>query len=178
MSLRRRTMLGAGLALAAAAAAARAAEPAETTWDSLMPKDWDPLKRFRPGDAGAVADGSARANDLQREMREIWDSAPTVPAMNGATVRLPGYVVPLEEVKGELKEFLLVPYFGACIHSPPPPANQIVHVVSPQPLKGVRTMDAVWVSGTLRIARSDSAMGVSGYTIGDPTVRPYVFKTR
>ena len=71
-------------------------------------------------------------------------------------MRLPGYVVPLEEVKGELKEFLLVPYFGACIHSPPPPANQIVHVTSRTPLKGWRTMDAVWVNGTLKAARSES----------------------
>jgi hypothetical protein len=175
MSLRRRAVLAAGFGLAAAA---RAAEPAETPWESLMPKNWDPLKKFQLGSSGAVADGSQRANDMLREMREIWDNAPTVPAMDGAAVRLPGYVVPLEEVKGELKEFLLVPYFGACIHSPPPPANQIVHVVAPQPLKGVRTMDAVWVSGTLRIARTDSAMGTSGYTIGDPTVRPYVPKAR
>lgn len=176
MSLRRRALLAAGLALAAAAA--RAADPAETAWESLMPKDWDPLKKFRLGDAGALADGSQRANEMLREMREIWDNAPTVPALDGARVRLPGYVVPLEEVKGELKEFLLVPYFGACIHSPPPPANQIVHVVSAQPLKGVRTMDAVWVAGTLRIARTDSAMGTSGYTIGDPKVERYVPKSR
>ncbi len=145
MSLRRRAVLAAGFGLAAAA---RAVEPAETPWESLMPKNWDPLKKFQLGSSGAVADGSQRANDMLREMREIWDNAPTVPAMDG------------------------------CIHSPPPPANQIVHVVAPQPLKGVRTMDAVWVSGTLRIARTDSAMGTSGYTIGDPTVRPYVPKAR
>jgi hypothetical protein len=175
MSLRRRTVLAAGFAVAAAA---RAAEPAETAWESLMPKDWDPLKKFRLGEAGAVADGSQRANDMLREMREIWDNAPTVPALDGTGVRLPGYVVPLEEVQGELKEFLLVPYFGACIHSPPPPANQIVHVIAPQPVKGVRTMDAVWVSGTLRIARFDSAVGTSGYTIGNPKVERYVPKPR
>jgi hypothetical protein len=93
-------------------------------------------------------------------------------------VRLPGYVVPLEEVKGELKEFLLVPYFGACIHSPPPPANQIVHVVSSTPLKGWRTMDAVWVNGTLNAARGDTAMGASGYRIADPVVERYVMKPR
>ena len=74
---------------------------------------------------------------MMRQMRELWDNAPTNPKMDGARVRLPGYVVPLEEVKGELKEFLLVPYFGACIHSPPPPANQIVHVTSQHAAEGL-----------------------------------------
>jgi hypothetical protein len=115
---------------------------------------------------------------MMRRMRELWDNAPTNPKMSGARVRLPGYVVPLEEVKGELKEFLLVPYFGACIHSPPPPANQIVHVKAQAPLKGWRTMDAVWVSGTLQAARADTAMGASGYLIADPVVERYVFKPR
>lgn len=172
----RRNLLAAAAALAAAPAWPQ--PPKETTWEELIPKDWDPFKKLRLGDAGALADGSQRANEMLREMREIWDNAPTVPAMDGRAVRLPGYIVPLEEVKGELKEFLLVPYFGACIHSPPPPANQIVHVVAAQPVKGFRTMDAVWVSGTLRIARSDSAMGASGYTIGDPAVERYVPKAR
>jgi hypothetical protein len=71
-----------------------------------------------------------------------------------------------------------VPYFGACIHSPPPPANQIVHVKAQAPLKGWRTMDAVWVSGTLQAARADTSMGASGYLIADPVVERYVFKPR
>ena len=152
--------------------------PKETTWEELMPKDWDPMKGLGVGDAGLVAEGSVKERNLMRQMREIWDNAPTNPKMDGARVRLPGYVVPLEEVKGELKEFLLVPYFGACIHSPPPPANQIVHVRASTPLKGWRTMDAVWVNGTLKATRSDSAMGASGYSIADPVVERYVAKPR
>jgi hypothetical protein len=173
------------LALAAAACLAPLAPtlaadaaPKETSWEDLMPKDWDPMKDLRGLDAGMVAEGSAKERSLMRQMREIWDNAPTNPKMNGTRVRLPGYVVPLEEVKGELKEFLLVPYFGACIHSPPPPANQIVHVASGTPLKGWRTMDAVWVSGTLKATRTDSAMGASAYVIQDPVVERYVPKAR
>jgi len=157
-----------------------AADPApkETTWEELMPKDWDPMKEFRAGDTALVPEGSVKERNLMARMRELWDNAPTNPKMDGTRVRLPGYVVPLEELKGELKEFLLVPYFGACIHSPPPPANQIVHVTSSTPLKGWRTMDAVWVSGTLKATRSDSAMGASGYRIADPVVERYVAKPR
>ena len=66
-------------------------------------------------------------------------------ALVGQLVRIPGVVVPLEDSKDGLKEFLLVPYFGACVHSPPPPANQIVHVLPKSPAKGLRSMDAVWI---------------------------------
>jgi hypothetical protein len=157
-----------------------AADPAakETPWEDLMPKDWDPMKEFSAADIGLAPEGSVKERNMMRRMRELWDSAPTNPKMDGTRVRLPGYVVPLEEVKGDLKEFLLVPYFGACIHSPPPPANQIVHVTASTPLKGWRTMDAVWVAGTLKAARADTAMGASGYQIADPVVERYVIKPR
>ncbi len=145
----------------------------ETQWDELVPKDWDPLKRFRDMNVGALNDANPNVLKLMREMRETWDNAPTNSAMDGAAIRLPGYVVPLEEVKGELKEFLLVPYFGACIHTPPPPANQIVHVLAMKPVKGLRTMDAVWVSGTLSTFRQDSMMGTSGYRMQAAAVTPY-----
>jgi hypothetical protein len=179
--MRRRRLLITAALTVPLSLAAQGAAPKETTWEELMPKDWDPMKELgldKLGPIGLVQEGSVKERNLMKQMREVWDNAPTNPKMDGARVRLPGYVVPLEEVKGELKEFLLVPYFGACIHSPPPPANQIVHVSSPTPLKGWRTMDAVWVSGTLRAARNDSAMGVSGYSIGDPTVERYVAKPR
>ena len=50
-------------------------------------------------------------------------------SLDGATVRLPGFIIPLDARRdGVLDEFLLVPYFGACIHVPPPPPNQLVYV--------------------------------------------------
>jgi hypothetical protein len=110
---------------------------------------------------------------LMRELREEWDNAPTRPELDGAAVRIPGYLVPLEESRGELSEFLLVPYFGACIHSPPPPANQIVHVLPAKAVKGFRSMDAVWVTGTMRTQRQDSSMGVSGYRLEAQAVEKY-----
>ena len=189
--MNKRVVIVAALAAAAAAlfgvqtraadAAPEASQPPalrggfrEISWDDLVPADWDPLKGLREKNLGMLSDSSPQALQFMRDMRDIWDNAPTVPAMNGAAVKLPGYVVPLEEVKGELKEFLLVPYFGACIHSPPPPANQIVHVVAAKPVKGFRSMDTVWVSGTLATTRQDSHMGVSGYTMQASVVDRYV----
>lgn len=134
-------------------------------WPALVPTGWDPLRPYRNLPLGALDDADPKARALLQQMRETWANAPTNQALDGTRIRILGYVVPLEANKGELREFLLVPYAGACIHTPPPPANQIIHVSLATALKDVRTMDTVRVSGILRTARSDSPMGVSGYRL-------------
>lgn len=160
-------------AAAAADGAKPGAAPRELRWEELVPKDWDPLKRFRDAKLGTYADTDPRAVALMKELRETWDNAPTNAALNGQSVRIAGYLVPLDEVKGELKQFLLVPYFGACIHTPPPPANQIVDVRPTVPVKGLGSMTPVWVHGVIRTARDDTAMGVSGYRLDAVKVEAY-----
>ena len=150
----------------------------EITWDDLVPKDWDPLKGFKGMNLGMLSDADPQAAAMLKKMRETWDNAPTNPAIDGQQVRIPGYLVPLEDTKAGMKEFLLVPYFGACIHTPPPPSNQIVHVKPLQPPKGFRSMDTVWVNGTIKALRSDSAMGASSYRLEAVLVEPYVEKAR
>ncbi len=147
-------------------------------WEALVPANWDPFKDFKGLNFQALDDGDPRASEMLKKMREAWDNAPTNPAIVGQTVRLPGFVVPLEDSKDGLKEFLLVPYFGACIHSPPPPANQIVHVLPKSPAKGFRSMDTVWITGTLTTLRTDSYMGASSYRIEATSVLPYDEKPR
>lgn len=167
--------LAAGTASGPTPADAKPASFKVITWHALVPKEWDPFKRYRDANLGMLIDSDPKVLQMMRDMRAAWDNAPTVAAMDGATVRLPGYLVPLEETKGGLKEFLLVPYFGACIHTPPPPANQIVHVVTTKAVKGFRMMDTVWVSGTLSIRRrQDSMMGMSGYRMDAMVVERYV----
>jgi uncharacterized protein len=148
----------------------------DTRWYELMPKDWDPYQQVRKmqKDARIVRDGDPRADEMIKKMRDLWDNAPVNTAMDGAAVRIPGYVVALGESKRGLSEFLLVPYFGACIHSPPPPSNQIIHVVPRVPVTGVRSMDGVWIGGVLKVKRSDSPMGVSSYRMDAVEVEPYV----
>jgi uncharacterized protein len=161
-----------GSAVTDVAAQAPSSTAARTAkWEELLPQGWDPLKDLQKN-AGALREGGIREMELMDEMRKAWDNAPTRPELNGARLRLPGYVVPLDTSVGGLKEFLLVPYFGACIHTPPPPANQIVHVKLAKPAS-FKTMDAVWVSGVLSTGRSDSPMGVSGYAMAGEVVEPY-----
>ena len=147
--------------------------PRTINWDILVPPNWDPFKDFKDLNFQAMDDGDPRAALMLKKMREVWDSAPSNPQIVGQTVRLPGFVVPLEDSKEGLKEFLLVPYFGACVHSPPPPANQIVHVLPKTPAKGLRSMDTVWITGPLTTVRTDSYMGAATYRIEAVSVAPY-----
>lgn len=161
----------------APAAAGKAAPFKTISWDELVPKDWDPMKEFKGIDLNGMVDGDPRANAMMKRLREVWDNAPTNPAFTGQAVRIPGFVVPLEETPEGVKEFLLVPYFGACVHSPPPPANQIIHVL-PKSAAKIRSMDAVWISGTLATTKTDSYMGASSYRIEAVAVEPYAEKPR
>ncbi len=111
---------------------------------------------------------------IERIRGVVWDHASTVAALNGAAVRMPGDVVPPETAHGSLKEFLLVPYFGACIHNPAPPANQIIDALLKTPAEGFRAMDTAWVSGRITTARQDSPMGASGDRIDAMAVERYV----
>ena len=97
-------------------------------------------------------------------------------ALDGTRVRIPGFVVPLERGKdGLIDEFFLVPYFGACIHVPPPPPNQIVYVKmrSGAGLKSIE--DAQWVTGTLHAAVKTSALGAAAYTLDGERMEPYQY---
>jgi hypothetical protein len=97
-----------------------------------------------------------------------------VDALDGSHVRLAGFVVPLDLEGGTMSEFLLVPYYGACIHVPPPPANQTIHVVAPPGREYVGTLfDPVWVTGTLRVVSSSSDLAHAGYRIDLLRVEPY-----
>jgi hypothetical protein len=70
-------------------------------------------------------------------------------ALDGQVVRLPGYLLPLEFSGKLVSEFLLVPWVGACIHTPPPPPNQIVHVKADQPFEFSGLFSPVWVTGRM-----------------------------
>jgi uncharacterized protein len=134
----------------------------EIRWDALMPPDWDPMRAMKGLDFSKLDDSDPRAMEALERLRQEWSKAPVNPAMQGARIRIPGFVVPLEGERGKLREFLLVPFFGACIHVPPPPANQVIHVVSVKPLP-FQSMDTVWVQGTIETFHAPTPMGDAAY---------------
>ncbi|THF63028.1 DUF3299 domain-containing protein [Pseudothauera nasutitermitis] len=159
--------------LAPRGAAAKSAYP-EIEWDDLLPADWNPQALFEEVDLDSLSDADPRAIDLLRRLREEWDRAPVVQAMDGRRVRIPGFVVPLEGDGKTIREFLLVPYFGACIHVPPPPANQLIHVQPAKAIPGEWNMVPVWVNGELSVERVDSELGNAGYRLRAVSVEEYV----
>lgn len=147
------------------------------TWDDLIPPDWIPEELFKglfdDVNLDGMQDTDPRAIEALARIREEWDKAPVVAGMDGRRVRIPGFVVPLDVADGQIDEFLLVPYFGACIHVPPPPANQLIHVMPDQAIPAAWNMAPVWVSGVLTVARFDSEMGNAGYQLRGVRVEEY-----
>ena len=95
------------------------------------------------------------------------DNAPVNDSINGKKVKLPGFIAPLENDNGKVSEFLLVPYFGACIHVPPPPVNQTV-MIKTRPGSGIAAEDTVlpfWVKGVITTDGESTDIGAAGYRI-------------
>ena len=151
----------------------------EIDWDDLMPADWfpeNPFADYTDDELAAISDDGPEGQELMAALADILDNAPIVEALDGKQIRLPGFVVPLDFAVTEVTEFLLVPYYGACIHVPPPPANQMVYVTTetPAPIQGL--FDIVWVDGTLHAHGVDSEFGVAGYTLEAYDVSPYEYE--
>lgn len=104
-----------------------------------------------------------------------------VGSLEAQTVRLAGYILPLEFTGTEVTEFLLVPYVGACIHVPPPPPNQIVYVRSRDPFTSEDLYTAVWVTGRMTVASTTKSLSLvdgsapiaTGYTMAADRIEPY-----
>jgi len=102
-------------------------------------------------------------------------------ALDGQIVRIPGYLLPLEFSGKRVSEFLLVPWVGACIHTPPPPPNQIVHVKADKPFDFGGLFAPVWVTGRMSTVAAKKSLflidGSSdidiGYSLQASQVEPY-----
>lgn len=160
-----------------------AKEPVEIDWDQLMPPGYleslldngQPKSSIQSPDIFEWDDSSIEAQSAFEELKIKLSSAPIVPELDNQYIKLAGFVVPLDFDfdHGTFSEFLLVPYHGACIHVPPPPSNQIVHVSSKKPVKEEWLNYAVWVSGVLTTKSVDSEYGYAGYSMKDVSIEEY-----
>lgn len=147
----------------------------EIAWESLVPANWDPMTPLKALNIDELDDNDPRAMKALNDALTFWADAPVNEEIAGKSIRIPGFVVILESHHQSSNEFLLVPYFGACIHTPPPPANQIIHVTTNKPTAHLKTMDTVWIHGQLNIERADTTMGKSGYSMQAANVLPYEY---
>ncbi len=96
------------------------------------------------------------AQQEEIEAKQLIADNTMVEELNAASVKIPGYALPLEYGDNNLvTEFLLVPYVGACIHTPPPPPNQIVHVRSERGIEMNSLFEPLLVSGQLAVKQSE-----------------------
>ncbi len=120
-------------------------DPVELSWRALAALDY-------------------RTGEMSDELRDLV----------GKPVKIPGFTVPLEDFASSATEFLLVPYVGACVHTPPPPPNQLVYVEMDEGRRA--TMDGwnpVWLEGILHVEDVNSIYGSSSYRVVGMSVKPY-----
>lgn len=146
-------------------------------WTDLMPKeDLDALLN-PPSYVTEVEDGSVEdqiSSQIQNSIAAAKDdryqqalsSTKIIEEMNGKAIRIPGFIVPLEfDDEQTITQFFLVPFFGACIHVPPPPPNQIIFVNAPQGLKINALYDPIWISGVLKTTLIENDLATSAYSL-------------
>lgn len=143
-------------------------EGREIDWLELMPATDVALLENLP-EVEHAGDGPASLPD------EIMTGR-TVPEMDGVAGKIPGFVVPLKTTEDmRILEFFLVPYYGACIHVPPPPPNQIIHVTYPAGFKLDVLYEPVWVQGTLEIERTENDVASASYALEAEQVELYQY---
>lgn len=144
-------------------------------WSALSPNNWDAMALLKDIDLNNMEDDDPRAFELLKTVREQWNNAPVVSSLDSKKVMIHGYMVPLDGDVNFTNTFLLVPYFGACIHSPPPPSNQVIYIQVPGKGLPLNHWEAfVSVSGTLNVTQTTSALGVAGYQMQADIVKPAV----
>lgn len=110
---------------------------------------------------------------LLNEMDYINQKAPKeIEALQGKRVKIPGFMVPLEDNSQKVTEFLLVPTPQACIHVPPPPPNQMIYVKMKEGTESKQGAP-IWVYGTFKVSLTKSQYGEVSFEISGDTVEDY-----
>ena len=155
----------------------QAANYEEIDWVALMPEDDLSALLNRPEFLNDIADGSAAdsvddfaSKQLEDEQAQRYQQAlvstRVIEAFDGKAIRIPGFVVPLEQNEEQkATAFFVVPYFGACLHMPPPPPNQILYVEYKEGIAVENLYDPYWFEGTVKIDNHESALGTSAYSL-------------
>lgn len=140
-------------------------EPESLVWSDLMPlAELETLEQQMT--LMDYASLPAATHDESAPAAGQTGSYDVVEDLDGLHIRMPGYLLPLDAAaRGRASEFLLVPFYGACVHYPPPPPNQIVYVVAAEPVSVSEYWEARWVEGVLetRVARNE--LGDAAYTL-------------
>jgi uncharacterized protein len=177
-----RVVLALALALPPVGASYAVDTPMDLKWGQLVPPAeavkpkpktfFSGAAPAMPGESGPPPPPLAEGGFMSMKRRQPGGDQPprVVAELNGKRVRIGGYIVPLDFEATTIKEFLLVPFVGACIHVPPPPTNQIVYVKSQKGFQVAGQFDPVWVTGTLKTETAFTGLADAGYSIDADSV--------
>lgn len=146
-------------------------------WEDLMPEgEEERLAQMYQAQMAMLYSGAGVSEGSAADSAVQIGTFNTVKALNGKKIRIPGYTVPFEYgADAQIKEFLLVPYFGACLHAPPPPPNQTVFVMADTPIKMKDLAQAVWIEGTIYTQTQESDLADAAYTIKLDSIEAYEY---
>lgn len=163
-----------------------AADYQPVEWPDLIPEGdlkalQSPPDRIMISEEGGLADAIssklALELDPERELspyEKALTSSKVKSEYNNKKIRMPGFIVPLEfNEQQRVTEFFLVPFFGACMHLPPPPPNQIVYGKMEQGVELYSLMDAFWIEGTLSTQSVTNETATAAYSMAVDNVTPY-----
>jgi hypothetical protein len=154
-------------------------------WTDLIPEDELDILLNPPSYIDDIVDGSFEdeiSNQIKNTLVPAKDdpyqqaliSTKVKPGMDGQAIGIPGFIVPLEfDDELIVTEFFLVPYFGACIHVPPPPPNQIIYVKYAKGLELKTLYDPFWIYGTLKTSTVENDTATASYTIDMASYEDY-----
>lgn len=162
--LDRRSVLAAMATLACAPRLAFAEEFIDLDWADLLPEG----QQVIPPAIQALIDHDgpdmSRAQPPSQGVRTDW---------NGEIVRLPGFVLPIDYSGTGVTAFILVPFVGACVHVPPPPANQLVFVTTAEPYQSSGLFEPVNVIGMFGTASTSTQLADIAYALSADRIEPF-----
>lgn len=154
-------------------------------WVDLIPPEVLEILLNPPAYISEIEDGSPEdqitsqiSNATLEEEEDVYQRALASTEVNteldGQSVRIPGFVVPLEFDEAQtISQFFLVPYFGACLHMPPPPPNQIILVDAPAGVQMAALYEPFWIEGQISTTVSENDMAKSAYAMQLHRLTPY-----
>ena len=153
-------------------------------WTDLMPED-DLHALMNPPDyIDEIEDGSeedvlensllGRGDPIADRYQQALVSTRVRSEFDGRLIRIPGFIVPLDfDEQQRVTHFFLVPFFGACIHVPPPPPNQIIFAVSKEGIGQESLYDAFWLTGKVTVALTENDVATSSISMEVTGVEVY-----
>ena len=167
IQISRRQLITTAMASAALPHAALAKTSTEITWDDLIPS--------------GVSYSEIIAEGTIDEQNDVWlpvydeNATKLNPILDGAYIKIPGYIIPIDLSAEGVTSFVLVPYVGACLHTPPPPAHQLVFVTMLKPWPSDNLWDAVWVTGHMEHGIQTTEVAETGYLLKAEEMETYVW---